>query len=301
MTTSNFLLKSVRPTDIKISKLKDLKFPVYVSPKLDGVRALVQNNVVYSRTLKPIPNKYLQGLFNTLDFADGELTVGDITDPLVCNTTTSVVTTEDLIRDDICLNIFDSLCPLCAKASYEKRIESLRHYEKMNVNIVEYKLVNTLEKLLEYEKIKLAQGYEGIIVRAINVPYMYGIKAYKSGVWRLKRFVDSEAIILDMERLFKNTNKSFTNELGYTTRSTVKENLIPTESLGALVVRDIHHGWEFKIGTGFKDDMRKHIWENRKQYIGKIVKYSYFPKGMLNVPRLPSFKSFRDIIDILPF
>jgi len=40
--------------------LESVKYPVYVSPKLDGIRCLVENGVCYSRKWKPLPNKQLQ-------------------------------------------------------------------------------------------------------------------------------------------------------------------------------------------------------------------------------------------------
>jgi DNA ligase 1 len=33
-----------------------LRFPLFASPKLDGVRAVVMNGGLMSRSLKPIPN-----------------------------------------------------------------------------------------------------------------------------------------------------------------------------------------------------------------------------------------------------
>ena len=38
----------------------NINFPIYVSTKFDGVRALVIDGIVYSRSLKPIRNKHVQ-------------------------------------------------------------------------------------------------------------------------------------------------------------------------------------------------------------------------------------------------
>ena len=43
--------------------LDKVNFPIYVSTKFDGIRALVIDGVVYSRSLKPIRNKHIQKLF----------------------------------------------------------------------------------------------------------------------------------------------------------------------------------------------------------------------------------------------
>ena len=71
--------------------LSKLQFPVIISPKLDGIRAIVKDGVVYSRTGKPIPNKYVQDLFSHFNGLDGELIVGNPTDKNVFQNTTSGV------------------------------------------------------------------------------------------------------------------------------------------------------------------------------------------------------------------
>ena len=60
-----------------------------LSPKLDGIRAIVIDGVVLSRSLKPIPNLYIQSLFKHLEFYDGELIVGSPTAPDVYRTSNS--------------------------------------------------------------------------------------------------------------------------------------------------------------------------------------------------------------------
>jgi len=60
--------------------LDTLPYPVYVTPKLDGIRVLFKDGVALSRTLKPIPNKSIQkwAAFwgDELEGMDGELIVG---------------------------------------------------------------------------------------------------------------------------------------------------------------------------------------------------------------------------------
>src|SRR3972149_596598 len=54
-----------------------IPFPMLLSPKLDGIRCLVIDGVAVGRSLKPIPNKYVQLLFGRREFngLDGELIV----------------------------------------------------------------------------------------------------------------------------------------------------------------------------------------------------------------------------------
>ena len=55
-----------------------LPFPLYATPKIDGLRCLVIDGVATSRSLKPIPNRFVQSVLGThlLDGLDGELVVG---------------------------------------------------------------------------------------------------------------------------------------------------------------------------------------------------------------------------------
>ena len=65
--------------------LDNLQYPVYVTPKLDGIRCLFKGGVALSRTLKPIPNKSIQAWAKKhakiLEGMDGELIVGSPTSP----------------------------------------------------------------------------------------------------------------------------------------------------------------------------------------------------------------------------
>ena len=70
------VIKPMLAVEVDFNKLR---YPVYAQPKLDGIRVIIKDGVVYSRSLKPIPNKHVQSLFGHLHGADGELIVGDVT------------------------------------------------------------------------------------------------------------------------------------------------------------------------------------------------------------------------------
>src|SRR5258707_1262440 len=58
---------------------RKLQLPVYVQTKHDGIRCLVDGGIGFSRTLKPLPNRYIQSFFDDnpgLHGLDGELIVG---------------------------------------------------------------------------------------------------------------------------------------------------------------------------------------------------------------------------------
>ena len=70
------IFRPMLATDADLGKLR---FPLLASAKLDGVRAVVRDGVVYSRSNKPIPNAYVQQKFSRFEHFDGELIVGDPT------------------------------------------------------------------------------------------------------------------------------------------------------------------------------------------------------------------------------
>jgi hypothetical protein len=91
-----------------------------------------------------------------------------------------------------------------------------------------------------------------------------------------------------------NANELKTDNLGYAERSSHKDNMVPMDMLGALVVKSPKWPNTFKVGSGFDFPMRKHIWEKRESYMGRSVEFVYQPHGVLDVPRMPVFKAFRE-------
>ena len=282
----------MKPMLASEANLKTLKFPVLASAKLDGVRALVCDGVLLSRSLKPIPNRHVQIMFGhpELEGLDGELILGDPTHPEAYRRTVSAVMSIDG-EPDVTFHVFD-------------RWDRDYPYTEITLSYgltipVCSKLIRTMEELEEYEVALLDKGYEGVILRDPQSPYKFGRSTVKEGyLLKLKRFSDSEAEIIDFEELMHNQNEATINETGHTERSTKQDGLLPADMLGALIVRDIHSGVEFKIGTGFTAAERQKFWNLRATLRGALVKYQYFPTGSKEKPRFPSFQGFRNRIDL---
>ena len=96
----------IKPMLAVEADFKKLRYPVFAQPKLDGIRVIIKNGVVYSRSLKPIPNKHVQALFGHLEGVDGELIVGNPTAHDVFQKTTSGVMSKDG-EPDVTLYAFD--------------------------------------------------------------------------------------------------------------------------------------------------------------------------------------------------
>lgn len=278
----------------KDADLGKLRYPLLVSPKLDGIRAYVREGVVYSRKNKPIPNKHVQTLFKPYDYFDGELIVGDPTDPFVYrNTMSGVMSVEG--KPDVKYFVFDHLLYLHEPFALRNG-RSLRYNRKVTVAL-EQKLITTYDELLEHEAKVLELGYEGLILRDPNAPYKCGRSTVKEGgMLKLKRFSDAEFTVVGFEERLKNNNEATTDETGRTKRSSHKANKSGRGDLGALVLQ--HNGDTFTCGTGFTDAERADIWDNQDKYLGRLAKVKFFAIGAYDKPRHPVFLGWRDKRDV---
>lgn len=272
--------------------LSKLQFPVLASPKLDGVRAIIRDGEVLSRSLKPIPNRHVQMMFGRpeLEGLDGELILGDPTHPAVYRRTVSAVMSIEG-EPDVAFHVFDRW-----NRDYPYNEVTLSYGLTTPVCST---LIRNMEELAEYEVAQLDRGYEGVMLRDPQSPYKFGRSTANEGyLLKLRRFADSEAEIIGFEELMHNQNESTLNETGHTERSTKQAGLLHADTLGALIVRDIHSGVEFKIGTGFTAAERQQFWNLRAIIRGALVKYQYFPTGSKTKPRFPNFQGFRHRIDL---
>jgi DNA ligase-1 len=279
--------------------LDTLKYPVYVTPKLDGIRCLIKNGVALSRTLKPIPNKHIQAWVylyaEELEGMDGELIVGKPTSSTVYRDTNSFVMSHDKVGE-FSFYQFDHWDDTVSL--YRERMESTFVFNNECMMYTGYKLVNNKEELLNYEEQMLNLGYEGIIIRNPQGRYKYGRCTIKeANAFKLKRFEDDEAVIIGWEEEMYNGNDAEVNELGRTKRSTKQSGMSGKGTLGAFICKT-RDGVEFKIGSGFDQQDRENFWQNKSSLLGYIVKYKHFPIGVKDKPRHPIFLGFRNKMDM---
>lgn len=265
-----------------------------VSAKLDGVRAIVKDGVVLSRSLKPIPNLHVQSTFGDhhLEGLDGELIVGKPTSK-TCYTDTVSGVMRVSGTPDVRFYVFDHV--QFPERTYFERRPRLEDSDYLVE--VKQSLVYKLDELLAMEEIHLKMGYEGLILRDPEGKYKFGRSTAKEGILlKLKRMETDEAVVLAVVEEQHNGNEATTSELGRTKRSSHQANKTGKGSMGALHVRDIKTGVDFHIGTGFTAEDRAAMWSTPP--VGKVVSYNHFPIGAVDKPRHPSFKGFRDARDM---
>lgn len=273
-----------------------IRFPCYAQVKADGVRVVIKDGVVLSRSLKPIRNKHVQSLFGHLHGLDGELIVGDPTAPDVFQKTTSGVMSADG-EPDVKFYVFDYWNLPDDRYSVRMTAAGMKINKDDKVILVQYGLVHNKEELLQIHQELLNQGWEGTMIRNPYQGYKYGRSTKKSQhLLKLKEFHDSEFKVVGFKERMHNTNKAKRNALGNLERSSAKDGLVGMDTLGALV---LEYGEDtFDCGTGFDDQQRKWIWEHREEFLGSLAKVKYQPSGAKDKPRFPVWIGWRDEEDM---
>ena len=272
-----------------------LKYPLFASVKLDGIRCLVIDSVAYSRNMKPIKNEYVQKCIGKPEYngLDGELIVGDIFAKDCYRQTNSGVMSKDG-EPDFKFYVFDRWD--MGNFKFETRYTNIPKLPF--VEIVSQWEMNSEGELLMFETELLEKGAEGVMVRSVDGIYKNGRSTAKDGILgKVKRFSDAEYRIVGFVERMHNANEATRNELGYIERSSHKDNLVGRGDLGALVL-ETADGQKFNCGTGFDDALRAEIWANKDAYIGRMAKVKSFLIGVKDLPRFPVFCGFRDEGDI---
>ena len=293
------MTKQIKPLLACEVPLEDVKFPVYVSTKLDGIRCLIIDGVAYSRSLKPIRNKFIQSIIGKQKYngLDGELIVGNVYDKDVFQKTTSGVMSEKG-EPTFTFYVFDDFTN--NEVDYSKRLERLLErnlYGKDGIVTLHQELYTSKEQVDKLLQRELELGGEGLILRSPIGKYKYGRSTPKEQLSvKLKFFQQDEFEVLGFTERMHNANQAKINELGLQERSSHKDNLIPMNTLGSLILK--YGDDSFQMGTGFTDEQRQEIWNNRDKYLGKLASVRYMSVGLKERPRVPSFVGWRDNDDI---
>jgi len=286
------------------SYFEDLPYPLLVSPKIDGIRAVPMSNRLLSRTLKPFRSIQAQTMFGQLDHLDGELAVGNPYDYDVYRRTNSHVMSFDKPSDDLRYYVFDTTVPDLLGASFEERLciaeELVKYYANPAVHFIRHRLVNNYDELIAFENEALATGYEGIMMRTPSGVYKHNARCtWKDQIiFKLKRFADDEALILEVIEGEDNNNEQERDERGYAKRSDKKDGKTPSGMMGKWRVS--YKGDDnTEVAPGcLSHKERVYILQHPEEFVGKYVKLRHFPKGVKDKPRFPRTIGFRDPIDM---
>ena len=274
-----------------------LQFPVLCTPKIDFFRCVKPAEEPLSRSFKPIRNAHAREMLRVLPAGvDGELGMPMGTEFSVG---ASALAREDG-TPDFRYYVFDYV-RTSATTPYEQRMNDLAALKlpAWCIKLMPVRCANVAE-LEAFEAKCIADGYEGAMIRDPQGPYKFGRSTEREGyLLKMKRFEDSEAVVLDTYEGMSNLNEATKDALGHTHRSSAKDGKVGSGELGGFVVR-MANGCEFRLGynhlKGGVD--RVTMWEQRATLVGKTVKFKHQPSGAKDAPRFPQFLSFRDSWDM---
>jgi DNA ligase-1 len=272
------------------------KFPYIITPKIDGIRFLMIDGVAYSRTFKPIRNRYIQSCLSEYlpNGIDGEITSGETFQ----STTSAVMTIEG--EPEFKVWIFDYVDEIeCEILPYHLRILNMPLIStKLNHEVLYGSTIYNQDELNSIEEIYLENGYEGAMLRDPYGTYKFGRSSVKENILlKVKRFEDSEGVLIDIEEKMHNFNEAQLDSFGNIKRSSSNEGMVRANTTGKLILSG-DNDQIIKVGSGLNDDLRDKIWNNQEKYLGKSVKYKYFPQGVKELPRHPVFIGFRHEDDL---
>lgn len=288
-----FLPDGFKPLLASPLELDLVRFPLFVSPKLDGIRCIVAFRDVLSRNMKPIPNDFVReelAGFTTM-VLDGELMT--YTDGRLDNfNTCQSKLMAKRGTPDFRFHVFDAV-------TRDERFEDRLGWAVMScsghprMTPVSHRLVTSASQLSAVESEYVAQGYEGLMARDPAGRYKFGRSTAREGILlKMKRFHDAEALVVGYTERMTNQNEQTRDELGRAKRSSHKANMVPTNSLGSLLCE--FNGVEFEVGTGFDDAQRRALWQRPDELLGRRVKFKYQELGPNRAPRFPVFLGFRE-------
>ena len=258
---------------------------VATEPKLDGVRciAVSKNGVttLYSRNGKSISDNYRDTIIRDIGnltisgripkeiVFDGELMGSDFTQTVSQFRKKTGADTSDHVY-----HIFDWMpyedwisqkSTLTCQETRERLEDMSLESQSRFLRVVKRDIVSP-DKVKTMHDIYVSQGYEGVMIKTLHTKYKFG-RGFN--VTKLKAFFDAD---LEVVRFEEGDGKY-------------------SGSLGAIVVKN--KGVLVNVGSGFSDEERKMIWDDRSNFRGMIAEVRYqeeTPDGSL---RFPTFRGWR--------
>ena len=238
---------------------KYISEPFYVQPKLDGVRLLVSTAGCFSRTGKVV--KGLEHL--TENLKDGEWLDGECYAPnLTFEELTSAFKMNPQSLDFHAFDYFDMKRPYLPFAERQKILKN-----KTPI-MVDTFLLDKKSEILDYHKIFVDQGHEGIMIRESTSVYEIGKRS--NYLLKFKEFQTEEYEIVGA-----NTGHG-------------------RDANAVVWVCKTQNGHEFTVRPEGTIKERERLYRNRDQCIGKQLTVRFQNLTALGVPRFPVGVTIRD-------
>jgi DNA ligase-1 len=267
----------------------------FVEYKYDGVRviAIVQNGIatLYSRNGKLLSNfPHIEEALSKTEF-NGIVFDGEVMSENFQALMKQVHRKEGAETQDAYLALFDFISMDEFHAGVSKhnagvrrhRLEALTELLDDSIRVVDATLINMdtdegRTQFADMNKRALDEGYEGLMIKPVDALY----HCKRSHAWlKIKPFIE---VTLEIVRVEEGTGKN-------------------VGKLGALVVEGTDDGkfFHLNVGSGFTDENREEIWENREAVVGQLIEVRADAVTIsqdhsaysLRFPRFKTFRGFR--------
>lgn len=284
----------------------------YVTPKLDGIRAIYIHNQqkIFTRKGHEIIgfDHLVEQCFNIcekykLEFLDGELWSQSVEFNTIQSYVMKQKDFDDSIKKRIVFNIF-ALGSENVKNTKEmiNIMEEISNEKFKFINILEsQKIENEVNILVSKTIDSLIDGYEGIMLRHPEIHYVWkrSHELVKFKEFQVIEAYEKYKYLLNNDTIDK--IKSFMTKTGHK----IVDDFIITDvvegtgnfkgMLGAIVVEGYINGKKIisKVGSGFTVEQRKELWKIREKLIGKEVELSYQEITKDNSLRFPVIRKIK--------
>ena len=295
------------------NSIDKLRYPLYVSNKLDGIRAVIHMGKSGSNSKTELPSKHVAALSKMLPTGlDGEWLYGNPTDENCFSLTQTAVMSidwpEHLDRNELRFYVFDWVQSGMAFDDRLTRIIDWMAASGPSFGVfVEQRAVKNAEQLkLAYET-ALNEGYEGIITKSMRGLYKQSTKDNRStfsegAAGKLKPYGKElfEAIIIDWYPLEIKRSTYESSNFDLEILEELENGNVIVAAIGGFNVQDYKTKVEFDIGGGKLFTMQNRIdfYKERASLAGRLVQYKCMTYGAKDKPRMPTAFRWRDHIDM---
>lgn len=264
--------KNIRPMPMLAHKFSDhkgkMEFPVFVQPKLNGMRMLFDGENGWSRGNKEVIPAVIEHLkFDTGGYIlDGELMLPN--NLLLQESMKAIKKYRSDLSPQLLYHVYDIVDDTL---SYEERgtvIWKLWKTFPSNVRIVPTMKVKDEREVMKWHKFFTEQGYEGTMIRSSEMTYEIGKRSYS--LLKLKDFIDAEYRIVDV-----------VDGDG-------------SDSGLAIFELETDSGARFNCRPEGSQENRAELYKNRKKLIGKYLTVRYFELSKDGIPIFPVGVSIRE-------
>lgn len=269
-----------------------VEFPCVVMPKLDGLRAILRrataddeieddgqlhfftrNNKAWNDNVVAHILNLMRKYLSTDAVVDGEFYVHGKTCQWINGAIAARRKEPSSDTVSIQYHVFDMVRP----GNFCRRIDSVALLLQScpNVVIVPTCMANDHEGIKSWYNQFMLDGYEGAMVRNIEVEYEF---KRTHNLLKYKTFMDAEFRCVGVER---GADEAHSVDGKY------------HNTLGKIVL-ETADGKQFRCGSGFTDEQRDYYWASPYAIVHKEITVKFFELTEDGVPRFPIFMGVRD-------